>query len=196
MRCYLILIACSVLITSCKHSPPEERASPSDEGWRTVSPREINLSGMALYATVEGIKRLLPSLHCLSQADDIDVCSWKPTPAEQESTFHGISQVKLTFFRDTLHTIQVYYSQILDVEFRNFEKAVRAKYGYMSGGKPVDTTGYEWRYDSLLITFTPNKKQHWTGTMYTYSPVLEFQERFLYQHWLDEVAQQKPKALY
>ena len=190
---WLVLLVC---ISSCKKTPPEEHGSPPDAEWRTVSPHEVNLSGIRLYSTVGEINKLLPSLNCRNQADNIDVCNWKPTQAEQESTYLGISQVKFTFFRDTLHTIRVYYTQILDVEFTNFEKAVRAKYGYASGGKSVDTTGYEWRYDSLLITFTPNRKQHWTGTMFTYSPVLEFQERFLYQHWLDEVGQQKPKALY
>jgi hypothetical protein len=32
--------------------------------------------------------------------------------------------------------------------------------------------------------------------MYTYTPVLEFEERILYKHWMDDVEKQKVRALY
>jgi len=163
---------------------------------RKVSPRDIDLAGIKLYLTSAEVKRQLPALRCGKKDGDMVVCNWKTTEADRQRIFRGIDQIRLTFYRDTAQTIRVQYSQMFDVEYTNFEQAVREKYAYALGDRITDTIGTEWRYDSLGITLIPNRKQHWTGSVFTYSPELEFQELYLYKRWLEALGKEKLKTIY
>ena len=135
-------------------------------------------------------------LRCSSSDPVVKRCRWTTTKHDREGVFKGIEEIQFTLYRDSVQTITILYNQMLDIEYKKFNQAVHQKYANLVGDLPVDTLNAEWLYDSLLVKFTPNRRKHWTATMYTYTPVLEFQERMLYKRWIADVEKQKVYALY
>lgn len=187
---WLCLFVSVLLVTSCS------KRSPKLEPRTSVSPSSIDLAGITFYLTHEQLSNKLNMLRCSSSDPIVKKCRWNTTREDREGIFKGIDEIQFTLYRDTIQTIAVYYSQMLDVEYSNFDKAVQEKYAIFIGDLPLDTMNAEWAYDSLIVRFIPNRRKHWTGSMYTYTPVLEFQERVLYKRWIDDVQKQKVNALY
>jgi hypothetical protein len=59
---------------------------------------------------------------------------------------------------------------MLDVEYAIFDRQIHEQYGSVPAGTSPDSVLTEWRYDSLLVTLTPNRRPHWIGQNMTYSP--------------------------
>ena len=191
----MLLVGTIAFCTSCKrHSPGDVPKPPPAK--REISPRSIDLAGVKFYQTANETKARFPTARWEKKDNEIEVCSWRPTVEERDTLFNGIARLNFTFYRDTLQTIKVEYFQMLDVEYANFGKAVRQKYAYASADRISDNTATDWQYDSVGITLTPNRKQHWTGSLSTYTPVLEFQERYVYRRWLDAIQNRQVKTIY
>ena len=186
----LLLVCVSLSVTSCR------KKSLNLEPRIPLSPRSIDLAGVTFYLTHEQLSGKLNMLRCSSSDPVVKKCRWNTTRGDREGIFKGIEEIEFTLYRDSVQTIAVYYSQLLDAEYDNFDKAVQQKYATLIGNLPPDTANIEWPYDSLIVKFMPNRRKHWTGSMHTYTPVLEFQERMLYKRWIDDVQRQKTDALY
>ena len=193
IRCILVIMF--LVIVACNKDAPKV-SDLINAARRNVSPHTVDLAGIRFYQTREEVKNRLPFLRCETKDNNIDVCSWKSNDDDRRREFKGINQIKLTFYRDTLQTIEVRYNEMFDAEYADFDRNVRDKYGYTIAGKLIDSMGNEWQYDSLKVTLFPNKKQHWTGSAFVFTPVLDFQERTIYLQWLHEVEQRKPQTLY
>ena len=192
---HCVLILTGLVLVCCNKEAPKV-SDLINAARRNVSPRTVDLAGIKFYQTREEVKNRLPFLRCETKDNNIDVCRWKTNNDDRRGEFKGIDQIKLTFYRDTLQTIEVRYSEMFDVEYADFDRSVREKYGYTIVGKLIDSTGNEWQYDSLKVSLFPNKKQHWTGSAFVFTPVLDFQERAIYRRWLNEMEQRKPQTLY
>jgi hypothetical protein len=185
------MLSCILFAAGCgRHSGND--ADPE----RTVSPHSVNLAGVALFKTFDSLQTLLPNLQCEQKDPDIRLCAWHPTDEEHKQAFRGIDQMKLTFYKDTLQSISAQYLPMMDLEYRNFEQSIRAKYARYTGVPSIDSTTTVWQYDSLIVTLVSNAKPHWTGSLLTYSPVLEFQERTLYRRWMEELEKRKVNPVY
>ncbi|MBI1803196.1 MAG: hypothetical protein HY033_02375 [Ignavibacteriae bacterium] len=185
MRCVIVF---AILLFGC--------GKRSDDKQRTISPQSINLAGVALYETISSLQALLPNLRCEQRDVDIKLCVWRPTEEERKQTFRGIDQLKLTFYKDTLQSIDIQYLQMVDMEYENFEQGIRTKYARYTGNPGIDSNTTVWQYDSLIVTLVPNRKPHWTGTLSTYTPILEFQERTLYKRWMENLEKRKVNPVY
>ena len=163
---------------------------------RSVSPHTVDLAGIRFYQTREEVSNRIPLLRCQAKDNDIDICVWKTNEEDRGRGFKGIDQIKLTFYQNSLQTIEVQYVQMFDAEYEEFDRSVREKYGYAIAGVLIDSAGNNWEYDSLRVILVPHKKLHWTGSMYVFTPTLDFQERALYRRWLDIVGQRKPQTLF
>ena len=173
-----------------------KKRAPKPEPHASLSPSSINLAGLTFYLTHGELESKLNMLRCSSSDPIVKKCRWSTTKRDRDGVFKGIDEIQFTLYRDSVQTITVYYTQMLDADYKNFDEAVHQKYASLTGDFTLDTVSAEWSYDSLLVKFMPNKKRHWTATMYTYTPVLEFQERMLYKRWIVEVEKQKVNALY
>ena len=187
---YRLIFGLVVLLAGCG-----KRSGDGDRS-RTVSPRSVDIAGVTLYRTIDALQTFLPNLRCEQKDVDIKLCVWRPTDEERTQAFHGVDQLKLTFYKDTLQSVSVQYSQMMDMEYRNFEQSIRAKYARSTGIPSVDSTTTVWQYDSLIVTLVPNQKPHWTGSLLTYTPVLEFQERTLYRRWMEALEKRKVNPVY
>ena len=176
-------------LNSCRQAPETELRPP-------LSPGSINLAGLTFYLTHNQLSGMLNMLRCSSSDPIVKRCRWSPSRKDREGLFKGIDEIQFTLYRDSVQTITIYYTQMLDIEYKKFDEAIHQKYAVSKGNLPLDTANVEWSYDSLIVRFTPNKKRHWTTTMFTYTPVLEFQERMLYRRWIDDVEKQTVTALY
>ena len=163
---------------------------------RNLSPHIVDISGITFYQSSQELKEKLHGMRCEEKDHETQICTWKAMKEDRESGFSGIDKIQFTFYRDTLQSIKLQYLELFDVEYVNFERGVREKYAYAIAGKLLDTTGTEWQYDSLKVILTPNKKQHWTGSFFAFTPVLELQERNVYRRWLDAIEKQKTKTVY
>ncbi len=188
----LLCISLSLLFaeTSCK------RKVQKSETRTSLSPSSVNFAGITFYLTHEQLSSKLNMLRCSSSDPIVKKCVWRTNQNDREGVFRGIDEIQFTLYRDTVQTITLYYSQMLDIEYKNFNQAVQEKYSNHVGDFSLDTVNTEWTYDSLIVRFMPNRKKHWTNSMYTYTPVLEFQERMLYKRWIDDVEKQRVNALY
>lgn len=186
MRLPLLVTAGCMLLSSCG------KQSGDVPGPRALSPRDIHLPGIAFYMTPEEVSGRLAGLRCEAPEKTIRVCTWSPDT--RQDSFRGVSQLRLVFYRDSLHMISVRYAEMVDAEYVNFARAVREKYA--PALQAADSAGAQWIFDSVSVSLTPNRRRHWTGSIDTYAPVLEFQERVLYRRWLQEVSGQKPKEVY
>src|ERR1041385_1481935 len=151
---YIIRYLCAglaVLIVSCQTDAPKI-GDIINTMRRNVSPRSIDLGGIVFTKTREELAGLFPSLSCQKKSGEIEICSWKRSPKDPQNYFQRIAQIKLTFVRDTLKAIRAAYSEMLDVEYVNFERAIREKYAYAIAGRVIDSTGSNWQYDSLNVT--------------------------------------------
>ena len=191
--CSLFLLLC--YLTACQKEAPKV-GEIINSMRRAISPRSVDIGGIRFYQSRVDIEQVVPFRKCDDKGLETMECSWKRTPQDSKNFLEGIDQLKLTFFRDTLKTLRAEYGQMFDVEYVNFEKAIRSKYAYAIAGHVIDTSGNDWLYDSLKITLIPNKKQHWTGSFFAFTPVLEFEERTVVKRWLDEVEKQKIKKVY
>ena len=191
---FLSLLSIMFVLSCNKHGPKGERAI--DETPRSVSPFTIDIAGIKLYQTRKELEGRVSSLRCVEKDVDLALCDWRTTDKDRKGVYRGIGQIGFTFYRDTLQTIRVRYEQMLDAEYANFSAAVRTKYAFAVGDRIIDTTGDEWQYDSLEITLVPNRRQHWTGSVFTYTPELEFQERSLYHRWVESLGERKVKPIY
>lgn len=179
-------LLCGLLIGGCSD---KESKNPSREH---LSPGAIDLAGIRFSLTKGEFQSRFPSMRCRSGDGDLEICVMSPRGSPDEDSFQGIEQINLQFFRDTLHTIQLEYGQMFDVEYRKFEAGVREKYARV----PDDTTSFDWTYDSLRVTLTPNPRRHWTGSVATNNPLLEFQERTRYQSWIEGLRQRQIRRIY
>lgn len=191
-KIYWIVICAALLLgaAACK------KKAPKPEPRSSLSPGSINLAGLTFYLTHNELSGKLNMLRCSSSDPVVKRCRWSTTRRDREGMFKGIDEIQFTLYRDSVQTITVYYAQMLDVEYKKFDQAIHEKYAKLIGDLPLDSVNVEWTYDSLLVKFMPNRKKHWTATMYTYRPVLEFQERLLYKRWIDDVDKQRVTALY
>ncbi len=183
----------TVLCLNCSRQHPQT-SDLINAVRRTVSPVAINIGGIKLDQSNGDVRSIFPLMQCESKGNSIDICRWRTTAEDRKGPFKGIYQLILTFYHDTLQTIEVHYAEMFDAEYVDFDRNVREKYGYAIAGKIIDSTGTEWQYDSLKVLLIPNKKRHWTGSAFVFTPVLSFQERMIYSRWLTEVEQRKPNA--
>ena len=141
-------------------------------GHRNISPYEINFSGIRLYINKAQVLSIIPSLKCSPVNSNSDTCLWILSAQQRTGNLRSIEKIKFVFRDDKLKTFRIYYSQLLDFEFSNLEKNVRQQYSY-----PLkDTTATDWKYDSLRITLTSNRREHWTRKFRMFTPELEFRE--------------------
>jgi hypothetical protein len=141
-------------------------------GHRNIPPHEINFNGIRLYLSKDQALAIIPALKCSPVNSNSDTCLWILPAQQRTGNLRSIDRIKLIFRDDKLKVFHVYYSQLLDFEFNNLEKNVRQKYGY-----PLkDTMATDWKYDSLRITLTTNRREHWTRKFRIFTPELEFRE--------------------
>ncbi|HTK83398.1 MAG TPA: hypothetical protein VL633_14025 [Bacteroidota bacterium] len=187
------LLGIALFATSCRKG--EAKTDPG----HSLSPNSINLAGLTFYQTHSQLSSQLNMLRCSSTDPIIKKCRWSTTRRDREGAFKGIEEIQFTLYRDSVQSISITYTPMLDVEFKKFDQAIQQKYATVAPDPHPDTPDTittEWVYDSLIVKLMPNKKRHWTGRMYTYTPVLEFQERMLYQRWIADVEKQTVVALY
>ncbi len=139
---------------------------------KNISPYEINFNGIRLYLNKDQALTIIPSLKCSPIGSNSDTCLWILSAQQRTGNLRSIDRIKLVFHDDKLKAFRVYYSQLLDFEFNNLEKNVRQQYSY-----PLkDTTVTDWKYDSLRITLTSNRREHWTRKFRIFTPELEFRD--------------------
>lgn len=192
-------VICSLpfLFTSCEKQQPEQKElSRSNRIAKSISPQIVDIVGIKFFQTSKDLKTRFPYLRCEKKSDELQRCSLQTTAEEREGDFHGIDQLQLTFYQDTLHNIKIQYSQMFELEYNDFEAGVRGKYAYRYENNSIDSSGNLWQYDSLSVTVVPNRKQHWTASVFLYTPVIEFQERTIYSRWLDALDRRKTKTVY
>lgn len=180
-----IFIACTTW--SCS-----ERGTSPNHPRQHLSPYSIELAGLTLYMSEQELVSRLPGLRYGSGNEGLVICRWRTDQSVKETPFRGIDAITFTLYKDSLQAIRIEYTQMFDVEYREFESGVRDKYASM----PSDTVTLEWSYDSIRVALTPNRKKHWTGSIATFAPVLEFQERKLYGRWLEDLQRKKIRTIY
>ncbi len=186
---YIAFLMFAVLFAACSGKKEFDKSFK-------VSPDAVNLAGIQFSVGKEALENQFPAIRCRSGEEGVMTCTLTPTNDQRESQFPGVDEMKLTFFRDALHTIRVSYGQMFDVEYKNFLSDVRKKYAYRTEDGDLDTVGMIWKYDALKVELTPNPKKHWTGSLMVYTPVLEFQQTVVYKRWLEALEQSKSKKIY
>lgn len=83
------------------------------------------------------------------------------------------------FNRNVLSGFHIRYAQVFDVVFRRIDSEVKAQFAPPSGSQAIDTVDCAYTYDSLQVTFSPNRKLHWTGSFYVFTPVLDVREHLV-----------------
>jgi hypothetical protein len=167
-RCVLLSL---FLLSSCG------RNGADSSGGRNLSPDAINISGIHFSQTPQELRVLLPDVHCVRNTPESEICSWIPGESDRRGGFRGVERVGCRFQRNSLRSIRVEYLEMLDVEYTEFDKQVREKYGFIPAPAGPDTLFTEWQYDSVAVSLTPNRRPHWIGQVTTYTPVLEFVKR-------------------
>ncbi|GEM_PF-4637510 len=142
---------------------------------RTLSWRDVDIGGIRFHAARTELQSKLRSIRCERKAYDTEICTW--SPKAREGAFKGIDRILLTIWRDSVHGIELRYGEMFDVDYRTFDKEMRRKYAGRQAAPGLDTVACEWRSDSLIVRLSPNRRQHWTGTFYVFTPTVEFQER-------------------
>jgi hypothetical protein len=186
---YIAFLIVAVVLAACSGKKEFDKSF-------AVSPDDVDLAGIRFSLGKEALENQYPSVRCRSGEEGVITCTLTPAGDQRESQFPGVDEIKLTFFRDTLHTIRVSYGQMFDVEYKNFVSDVRKKYAYRTEDGDLDTVGMIWKYDILKVELTPNPKKHWTGSLMVYTPVLEFQQIAVYKRWLEALEQSKSKTIY
>jgi hypothetical protein len=191
---FFLLIVC-LLLAGCWSDAPRI-SEIIDATRRNVAPSVVDIGGIRLRQSELEVKNVFPNMQCESKGNGVDVCTWKSAEEKGRKGFKGVERLKLTFYGSELQTIEVQYFEMFDVEYANFEQGVKNKYGYAIAGWLIDSSGNEWEYDSLKVILSSHKRPHWTGTMFVFTPALEFQDRTLYRKWLNEVDQRKSQTVY
>ncbi len=142
---------------------------------KSLSWNDIDIGGIRLRTDRAELQSKFRSLRCERKGFETYLCTW--SPKARSGPFSGIDKVTLTFERDSLQRIRLSYKEMFDVDYRKFDKEIRRKYAGRQTEGGLDTVDCEWRYESVLVNLSPNRRQHWTGTFYVFSPTLEFQER-------------------
>jgi hypothetical protein len=162
----IFMIVGSLFFASCRGCSTDHRR---------ISPHEINLNGINLYLSKSQTQAVIHSLVCAPLDNYTDTCSWILPEHEKVGTLSSVDQIKFIFQQDKLIMLSIYYSQMLDFEYRGLEMNIRDHYGY-----PLkDTLATDWQYDSLRITLISNRREHWTGKFRISKPVLEFRENII-----------------
>lgn len=140
-----------------------------------LSSRDVDIGGISFNSTRSGLRAKLNPMGCDTHGFEREICTW--LPKARHGPFQGIQKIVLTFFRDSVRGIELDYAEMFDVQYRNFNKEIRRKYAARHSFQGLDTLDCEWNYESVAVKFYPNRRQHWTGTFYVYTPALEFQWR-------------------
>ena len=169
-----------VLLNSCgKKESNGISSSPQRENISPVSPRHVLIGGIAFYQSYDEVTKRIRKLTCSTNYLGDKICYWKSSRADRNHGFENIDQIIFTFVRDTLHEMKVDYLTMFDVEFANVITTFKQTFGQPTVSGSSDSTQMEWHSDSLSILLVPNKRLHWTKSGYTFTPVIDYQERIL-----------------
>ncbi|MBI1806344.1 MAG: hypothetical protein HYR76_04755 [Ignavibacteria bacterium] len=141
------------------------------------SPRDINVGGIHLYQLRDNIKKQFPSMDCAKENNEKEYCTIRISRANRHGRFQDIDRLYFSFVHDTLRSIKLRYAQIFDIEYLNLVADLEKTYGSATSITP-DSSHYLWDSDSLNIILEPNRKPHWTGSLMTFTPLVEFTGKF------------------
>ncbi len=156
-----------VILPSCRHRPQN----------REIRPADVLLLGMRPGQSRTDLLAFMPSLVCQGNLPDSDACSYYPGQADRRGRFRGVDRVRCGFRSGALKRIRLEYGEMLDLEFAALDADIRSRYGDRPMGSIPDSLFTQWRYDSLVVSLTPNRRPHWTRQLTTYKPVLEIVSR-------------------
>ena len=88
----------------------------------------------------------------------------------------GLEEVQFRFEQNVVKGFTLKYGQLFDVMYRSVDSRVKEQFSPSEASHALDTILCTWKYDSLNVTFEPNRKQHWTGSFYVFTPVLKVSE--------------------
>ena len=171
----------ALFLASCggDETPPPHKSAVPFPTVLYASPRRIDIGGIRFYQSYrEVISRVRP-LTCSENYLGDRICYWRPDSYQKKHGFKGIDGIVFTFTRDTLHAMKVTYNEMLDIDYGFFNGKLKDMIGAPVTNASSDSSSIMWQSDSLVISMVPNRKQHWTKTVYVYTPVVEFRERIL-----------------
>ena len=174
------ILCCIVVLNSCgKKESAEISSSSRRENISTISPHQVQIGGIAFYQSYDEVTKRVRKLTCSTNYLGDKICYWKSSKGDRSHGFENIDQIIFTFVRDTLHEMKIDCLTMFDVEFANFITTFEQTFGQPTVAVSSDSTQMEWHSDSLSIILVPNKRLHWTKSVYTFTPVIDYQERVL-----------------
>jgi len=174
-----VLFSMLLLVSCGDDEPPPRKPTAAPAAIPYASPHRIDINGIRFYQSRSEVVRRAGRLSCSENYLGDRVCYWRPDAYQKKHGFGGIDGIVFTFTRDTLHAMKITYDELLDVDYTFFDAKMRRMIGAPVTSAASDSSALMWQSDSLVINLSPNRKQHWTKTVYTYTPVAEFRERML-----------------
>ena len=166
LSCALFLVI--IGLVSCRG-----KSSNSATGGRDLSPDDVSFEDIQLNARKEDVNKKVQPLRCAKSGYAWEVCTW--LPPKQLRDLEGFEEVRISFKDDIVKGIEVKYAELFDLQYTRVNKTVRERYGPTGGSDTPDSVTCIWKYDALTVRFSPNRKQHWTGSFFVYNPVLNIQ---------------------
>ena len=150
------------------------KSSHNATGGKTLNPSDVVFEDIHMHATKEEVAAKVQPLKCVQSGYAWEVCTWLPPKKLRD--LEGYQEVRVSFKDDVVKGIEVRYAEVFDLQYNRINKTVRDRYGPPGGSDTPDSVTCIWKYDSLTVRFSPNRKQHWTGSFFVYDPVLNIQE--------------------
>ncbi|HMD14643.1 MAG TPA: hypothetical protein VKI62_08465 [Bacteroidota bacterium] len=180
VRYTCFVLFCIVALNSCGKKESRETTSSSLlEETPMVSPHKVHIGELAFYQSYDEVTKRVRKLTCSTNYLGDKVCYWRASKGDRSRRFENTDQIIFTFVRDTLHEMKMEYLTMFDVEFTNFLSIFKQTFGSPTVAGSSDSLQMEWHSDSLSIILVPNKRLHWTKSVYTFTPVIDYQERIL-----------------
>jgi hypothetical protein len=150
-----------------------KKSSHNSTGGRDLTPSEVSFEDIHLNATKEEVSAKVQPLRCGKSGYSGEVCTWFPPKKLRD--LEGFEEVLISFKDEGVRGIEVKYAELFDLQYTRVNRTIRERYGPTGGTDIPDSVTCIWKYDSLTVRFSPNRKQHWTGSFYVYDPVLNIQ---------------------
>ena len=155
-------------LVSCR-----SKSSNSATGGRDLSPEDVSFEDVELNAGKDEVSKKVQPLRCAKSGYAWEVCTW--LPPKQLRDLEGFEEVRISFKDNIVKGIEVKYAELFDLQYARVNKSVRERYGPFGGSDTPDSVTCIWKYEALTVRFSPNRKQHWTGSFFVYNPVLNIQ---------------------
>jgi len=166
-------ILSAIIILALGFVSCRSKSSNSATGGRDLSPDDVSFEDIRLNARKDEVRSKVQPLKCAKSGYAWEVCTW--LPPKQLRELEGFEEVRISFKDDLVKGIEVRYAELFDLQYTRVNKTVRERYGPFGENGTPDSVTCVWKYDALTVRFSPNRKQHWTGSFFVYNPVLNIQ---------------------